>query len=102
MGATVTFPSNGHTCGGFLAVPGEGRKGPAVVVIREWWGLVPHIQDVTDRFAPEGFLALAPDLYHGKTTSSPDDAAKLMMELDVERALGEIVGAGRWPSSGPT
>jgi len=95
MSEKVKFPSNGHTCEGFLASPPSG-KGPAVVVIQEWWGLVPHIESVVKRFAASGFLALAPDLYHGKTTKSPDDAAKLLMELDAERAVGEIIGAGEY------
>lgn len=95
MGQRVEFPSNGHTCQGYLAVPESGR-GPAVVVIQEWWGLVPHIEDLVERFAKEGFLAIAPDLYHGKTTKSPDEAGKLLMELDVERAGREIAGAGSY------
>jgi carboxymethylenebutenolidase len=93
MGERVTFPSNGHTCEGYLALPPSG-KGLVVVVIQEWWGLVPHIQDLVERFAREGFLALAPDLYHGKTTTSPDTAGRLLMELDAERAVNEIIEAG--------
>ncbi len=100
MGQRVDFPSNGHTCNGYLATPASG-KGPAVVVIQEWWGLVPHIEDLVERFAREGFVALAPDLYHGKTTTSPDDAGKLLMELDVERAAKEIEGAGQYLLSRP-
>jgi carboxymethylenebutenolidase len=100
MGQNVSFPSNGHTCEGYLAIPEAGR-GPAVVVIQEWWGLVPHIEDLCERFAREGFLALAPDLYHGQKTTSPDTAAKLLMELDVERAGSEIAGAGRYLLSRP-
>lgn len=100
MGERVEFPSNGHTCSGYLAAP-ESGKGPAVVVIQEWWGLVPHIEDLVDRFAREGFVAVAPDLYHGKTTKSPDDAMKLLMELDVERAGKEIAGAGNYLLSRP-
>lgn len=92
MGLRVEFPSNGHTCRGFFAAPANG-KGPAVVVIQEWWGLVPHIEDLVERFAGEGFVALAPDLYHGKTTTSPDDAGKMLMELDIDRAEREIAGA---------
>lgn len=95
MGERVQFPSNGHTCNGYLAAPASG-SGPAVVVIQEWWGLVPHIESLVDRFAAEGFLALAPDLYHGKTTKSPDQAGKLLMELDAERAEKEIAGAGTY------
>jgi carboxymethylenebutenolidase len=95
MGQSVTFPSNAHTCQGYLAVPPSG-SGPAVVVIQEWWGLVPHIQDLVERFAREGFLAIAPDFFHGRTTKSPDDAQKMLMELDVDRALSEIIGAGAY------
>jgi carboxymethylenebutenolidase len=100
MGEKVSFPSNGHTCEGFLASPPSGN-GPAVVVIQEWWGLVPHIESVVKRFAASGFLALAPDLYHGRTTKSPDDAARLLMELDAKRAVGEIIGAGEYLMSRP-
>ena len=75
MGQRVEFPANGHTCGGYFALPKAGR-GPAVVVIQEWWGIVKHIEDVVDRFAGEGFVAIAPDLYHGKTTKSPDEAGR--------------------------
>jgi carboxymethylenebutenolidase len=93
MGQRVEFPSNGHTSSGYLATPASG-KGPAIVVIQEWWGLVPHIEDIVERFAKEGFLAIAPDLFHGKTTKSPDEAGKLVMELDAERAAKEIIAAG--------
>ncbi len=95
MGQRVEFPSNGHTCNGYLATPPSGT-GPGVVVIQEWWGLVEHIQDLVDRFAAEGFVAIAPDLFHGKTTRSPDDATKMLMELDAERAVKEIAGAGAY------
>ena len=91
MGERVQFPSNGHTCSGYFA-----GEGPGVVVIQEWWGLVPHIEELVERFAGAGFAAIAPDLYHGKTTTSPDEAGKLLMELDVERAAKEIAGAGQY------
>jgi carboxymethylenebutenolidase len=73
---------------GYLA----GGAGPGIVVLHEWWGLVPHIQDICDRFARLGFTALAPDLYHGATASNtePDDAEKLLMQLDRERAIAEV------------
>jgi carboxymethylenebutenolidase len=100
MGERVEFPSNGHTCSGYFAAPASG-KGPGVVVIQEWWGLVPHIKDLVERFAAAGFCAVAPDLYHGETTTSPGDATKLLMELDVERAGKEIAGAGAYLLSRP-
>jgi carboxymethylenebutenolidase len=92
MGEIVEFPSNGHTGRGYLARSVEGA-GPGVVVIQEWWGLVPHIQDLCDRFAAEGFTALAPDLYGGKTTTEPDEAGKLMMSMNLEQAARDMGGA---------
>ena len=91
-GQTVEFPSNGRTTGGYLAVPMQ-SKAPGVIVIQEWWGLVPHIKDVCDRFASEGFAALAPDLYHGKSTTSPDEAGKLMMAMRIDEAEKDLRGA---------
>jgi carboxymethylenebutenolidase len=91
-GEMVEFESNGGTARGYLAAP-ESGGGPGVVVLQEWWGLVPHIEDVCDRFAAEGFVALAPDLYHGEQTRSPDEAGKLMMALDIARAEKDMRGA---------
>ena len=91
-GEMVKFPSNGHEGEGYLASPASG-SGPGVIVIQEWWGLVPHIKDVADRLASEGFVALAPDLYNGKTASEPDEAGKLMMELNIDQAARDMSGA---------
>ena len=88
----ITFRSNGSTAEGYLAVP-EGGTGPGVLVIQEWWGLVPHITEVADRFAAEGFVALAPDLYHGESSTEPDGAGKLMMGLNLARAAKDLSGA---------
>jgi carboxymethylenebutenolidase len=92
MGDLVEFPNNGSTGSGYLALP-ESGSGPGVVVIQEWWGLVDHIKDVCDRFAVEGFVALAPDLYRGETTTEPDEAGKLMMALNLDRAVKDMSGA---------
>ncbi len=92
MGAMVEFAVNGKTAGGYLATPASG-SGPGVIVIQEWWGLVQHVKDVADRFAGEGFVALAPDLYHGRNTTSPDEAGKLMMALEIDRAERDLRGA---------
>jgi carboxymethylenebutenolidase len=94
MGEMVEFLSNGGTGGGYLAPASEGA-GLGVIVIQEWWGLVDHIVDVCDRFAAEGFTALAPDLYHGKTVPNrePDEAARAEMALDLERAARDLSGA---------
>ncbi|MGZ6880891.1 MAG: dienelactone hydrolase family protein, partial [Mycobacteriaceae bacterium] len=88
----VTFPSNGSTAHGYLALPESGR-GPGVIVIQEWWGLVSHIADVADRLAREGYVALAPDLFGGTTTHDAAEAGKLMQELPVDRAVRDLGGA---------
>jgi carboxymethylenebutenolidase len=88
----VQFPSNGGTASGYLATPASG-SGPGVLVIQEWWGLVPHIEDVCDRFAAEGFVALAPDLFHGTKTTEPDEAGKLMMAMNIDQAARDLRGA---------
>lgn len=92
MGQIIEFQSNGGTASGYLAEPAAGTGMP-LVVIQEWWGLVPHITDVCDRFAAEGFLALAPDLYHGESTTEPDEAGKLMMALNMSQAAKDLSGA---------
>ncbi len=86
------FPANGSQATGYLAVPAS-EKGPGILVIQEWWGLVDHIKDVCDRFAKEGFVALAPDLYHGTVTKSPDEAGKLFMALNIAKAGVDLCGA---------
>jgi carboxymethylenebutenolidase len=93
----VEFPSNGRVTQGYLATPTQG-KGPGVLVIQEWWGLVGHIKNVCDRFAAEGFSALAPDLYHGKMASEPDEAGKLFMALNIEQAEKDLAGAAKYLS----
>jgi len=92
MGQMVEFPSNGTTGSGYFAAATAG-SGPGVLVIQEWWGLVDHIKDVVDRFAAEGFTALAPDLYRGESTTEPDEAGKLMMALNLTQAAKDLRGA---------
>jgi carboxymethylenebutenolidase len=82
MGEMITFAGNGDQYEGYLKRAASGR-GPGVIVIQEWWGLVGHIKSVVDRFAAEGFTALAPDLYKGERTEDPDEAGKLMMALNI-------------------
>ena len=71
----------------------ESGSGPGVVVIQEWWGLTDHIADVANRLAAEGFVALAPDLYGGRTTHDADEAGQLMGELPVQQAATDLGGA---------
>lgn len=95
MGEMVSFPSNGGTTDGYLALPTTGT-GPGVVVIQEWWGLVGHVTSIADRFAAEGFVAFAPDLYHGAHTGEPDEAARLLMGLAMDQAAKDMAGAARY------
>jgi carboxymethylenebutenolidase len=92
MGEMISFPSNGSEGQGYLALPLSGT-GTGVVVIQEWWGLVPHIKDVVDRLAAAGLVALAPDLYRGKQVTEPDEAGKEMMVLQLNRAAQDMSGA---------
>src|SRR5688572_20055187 len=99
MGERVSFKTNGATTPGYLARPA--KPGPGVIVIQEWWGLVPHIEQIADRFAEAGFVALAPDLYHGQSTTSPDQAGKMMMALRVDQAERDLAAAIDYLSSQP-
>lgn len=88
----VSFPSNGEEAYGYLALP-ESGSGPGLIVIQEWWGLTDHIKEMTDRFAAEGFVALAPDLYGGSTTHDAGEAGRMMQELPIEQAVRDLSGA---------
>ncbi len=94
MGETVTFKSNGTDAAGYLAKPAGGR-GPGVVVVQEWWGLDSGIKEMADRLAESGFVALAPDLYHGDLAGHDemDKAAQLMQSLPPDRAARDMSGA---------
>jgi carboxymethylenebutenolidase len=91
----VSYPGpEGAELMGYMARPSDTDEAlPAIIVIQEWWGLNEHIRDVTRRVAREGFVALAPDLYDGQVTTEPDEARKLVMELDMMAAVGEIGAA---------
>jgi carboxymethylenebutenolidase len=94
-GRNVEFAANGGRASGYLSLPDAGR-GPGVLVIQEWWGLNSHVRSVADRLAAEGFVALAPDLYHGRVTREPDEAGKLMMALNVDQAARDLRGAASY------
>ena len=94
MADTVQFKSNGTFASGYLATPPKG-SGPGVLVIQEWWGLDSGIKTQTDRLAEAGFVALAPDLYHGELAGHDemDKAAKLMQAMPPDRAGRDMSGA---------
>jgi carboxymethylenebutenolidase len=94
MSETVEFRSNGHLASGYLAKPTSGT-GPGVLVIQEWWGLDSGIKEMADRLAADGFVALAPDLYHGELAGHDemDKAAHLMQSMPPDRAGRDMSGA---------
>ena len=93
-GQMVNFPVNGSQAAGYLAEAKSG-KGTGVLVLQEWWGLVPQIKGICDRLADQGFTALAPDLYHGESAqhTEMDKAGELMTTLPPERAARDMSAA---------
>jgi carboxymethylenebutenolidase len=94
MAETVEFKSNGSTASGYLAKPSSG-SGPGVLVIQEWWGLDSGIKEMAERLGKAGFVALAPDLYHGQLAGHDemDKAAHLMQSMPADRAARDMSGA---------
>jgi len=89
----IEYRANSSAAPGYLATPeGEGTH-PGVVVIQEWWGLNDQIKGVADKLASAGFVALVPDLYHGQVASEPDEAKKLLMEMNRQQAMKDIQSA---------
>ena len=74
----------------FLARPAGVVQAPAIIIIHEWWGLNPHIEDIAARYAGEGFIAVAADLYQGRTTRDPQEASRLMGALKQEEGLAAL------------
>jgi carboxymethylenebutenolidase len=90
---TLSFnTANGETTA-FAAAPDNADATKAVIVIQEWWGLNDHIKDITQRYADEGFLAIAPDLYRGKLATNPQEAGAMMQSLKIEDGLDTIKNA---------
>lgn len=77
----------------YLSRPTASGTWPAVIILHEWWGLEEHFRDLGRRLAKEGFVALVPDLYHGKVTADPREAARLKTSLDIEGAIQETLDA---------
>lgn len=75
---------------GVIELPEGSDSAPGVVIIQEWWGLNEQMQNTARRWAAEGFVAIVPDLYHGKLAKDATEANTLMRELDLEQALREI------------
>ncbi|MEV6372712.1 dienelactone hydrolase family protein [Micromonospora sp. WP24] len=92
MGEMVSYRSQG-AAEGYLAIPSGGAASPAVIVIQDWWGLVPHVRAVVDRFAEAGFVALAPDFRHGEPASRPSEPRQMLNSVQMDEAAADIAAA---------
>jgi carboxymethylenebutenolidase len=99
----ITYAGEAEDVKAHYARPKSNEKLPGVVVISEIWGLIPHIEDIARRVALEGFLAIAPDpLTHlGGTPDDPDEAVKMMRELDPEKTTKNLVAAVKYLKTHP-
>jgi carboxymethylenebutenolidase len=86
---TLSFNTAGGETTAYVAIPDDGGS-KAVIVIQEWWGLNDHIKDIAGRYADEGFIAIAPDLYRGTIAADPREAGALMQALRIEDGLDTI------------
>lgn len=90
---TVTFPSGDEKVSAYLARPDAEGPSPALILIHEWWGLNEQVKGEARKFAEQGFVALAPDLYHGSVTGDPSMAHELMRGLPQDRAVRDLKAA---------
>jgi carboxymethylenebutenolidase len=101
----VQWTSDGAAITGFLAKPTHVASGaPALVILHEWWGLGEEIKALARRFAREGYVALAPDLYSrqgSKVAAAPQEAAALMTALSSQQVLRDLNAGVRWLKSLP-
>ena len=91
----VDLKVNGDNAYAFVAQPDDNATHPGLVLIQEWWGIEPHIRELAQRLAADGFVVAVPDLFHGKIATEPDDAQKMVMMIagNIDRAAKEIIGA---------
>ena len=91
--AMVEYSSDSIAIHAYVAAPSTTVKCPALIVVQEWWGLNDHIKDIARRFAAEGYVAVAPDLYsrmgHVQTTDSKE-AGKFMSRLKQDEVLSDL------------
>lgn len=89
---TLKFNTAHGEATAYAAIP-DNPNGKGVIVVQEYWGLNDHIKDIANRYAAEGFTAIAPDLYRGRATKDKEEAAKLMKNLEIEDGLNTIESA---------
>jgi carboxymethylenebutenolidase len=99
----VIFPSAAGQMSGYLAQPKNLAKMPAILVVHENRGLNQHIEDVTRRFAVEGFLALAPDAlsFMGGSPADPEQAIAMIKNLNMEETIKNFAAAAAYLKTHP-
>ncbi len=98
----VNFPGKACTINAHVAEPPDGASKGAVIVVQEWWGLNDHVRDVANRFAREGYVAIAPDLYSRqghKVAKDPNTAAQLMGGLEKKDGIEDLKTTIAWMRS---
>jgi carboxymethylenebutenolidase len=90
---TLNFETANGASTAYTAIPDNAENAKTVILIQEWWGLNDHVKDIANRYAEEGFIAIAPDLYRGKVATTPDDASRMMHGLAIEDGLNTIESA---------
>ena len=91
----VDLKVHGDGAYAFIAEPDDNARHPGMVLIQEWWGSEPHIRDLAQKLAADGFVVAVPDLFHGKIVTEPDEAEKMVIMIagNVDKAAREIIGA---------
>lgn len=98
----VRYKSGNETVKAVLYKPkNAGGKLPAIVVIHEWWGLTPWVKEQAQKFASQGYVTLAIDLYRGKSTTDPEVAHELMRGVPQDRSLRDLKAAADYLRSRP-
>jgi len=104
----ISYRSGDENVTAYLALPeagGPGQAGvnkhPAVIVIHEWWGLNDWVKEQAQKFAEQGYVALAVDLYRGKTAATPEEAHELMRGLPQDRGVRDLKAAVDYLASRP-
>lgn len=98
---TVNYKSGDEMVSAYLALPDGGGKHPAIIVIHEWWGLNDWVKEQAQKYAAQGYVALAVDLYRGKVATNPDDAHILMRGLPDDRGMRDLEAAFAYLSTRP-
>jgi carboxymethylenebutenolidase len=98
---TIAFRSGDETVSAYLTLPDSAGPHPALVLIHEWWGLNDWVKEQARKFAEQGYVALAVDLYRGKVAYDPNLAHELSRGLPQDRAMRDLEAAFEYLASRP-